>query len=84
MPGAKATLTDFIKQGDTIVIPVVDDITKKTSQPIADWAAFKVDILNANSMEGHFINQYFDPHVVPTAGNGLISSVAGTPKLVGP
>jgi hypothetical protein len=85
-PGAKATLTDFMTQGETIVLPVVDDqyFDKSTAAPIMAWCAFYITQLDANSMVGHFVNRYFDPNVVPTAGNGIIATVGGTPKLVGP
>jgi hypothetical protein len=84
VPGTKATLTDFITEGETIVIPVVEDVVTKGWMDIIGWAAFVVDELNANSMTGHFTTQYFDPNVLPTAGGGLIGGVGGTPKLVFP
>jgi Flp pilus assembly protein TadG len=84
VPGTKATLTDFIQQYQTIAMPVVQDVSQKVWRNIDGFAAFKVDKVDANSMEGHFVNQYFDPNVVPTAGTGTIGGVAGTPKLVGP
>lgn len=85
-PGSKATLTNFMNQGDTIVLPVVDDqyFGKSTAAPILTWCAFYITQLNANSMEGYFVNKYFDPNVIPTAGTGIIAAVGGTPKLVGP
>ena len=83
VPGTKATLTDLMTEGETIVLPVVDAVSQKVWKNIIGWAAFKVDTLGANSMEGHFVNQYFDPNVLPTAGPGIIGGVAGTPKLVG-
>jgi hypothetical protein len=84
VPGSKATLMDFITQGQTIVMPIVQDVSQKASCTIIGWAAFKVDTLSANSMTGHFVNQYFDPNVVPTAGSGTIGSVAGAPAIVSP
>jgi hypothetical protein len=85
-PGAKATLTNFMKQGDTIVLPVVNnsDFSKSTGVPIMTWCAFHIEQLDANSMSGRFVNRYFDPNVIPTEGNGTIAAVGGTPKLVGP
>jgi hypothetical protein len=82
VPGAKATLTDFITEGETIVLPVVDTVDDKVWRNITGWAAFKVDVLGSNSMTGHFVNQYFDPNVMPTVGSGIIGGVGGTPKLV--
>jgi hypothetical protein len=86
LPGTKATLTDFITEGETIVLPVVDNIVTKGWEDIIQWAAFKVTHLDANSMHGHFVDQYFDPNVIPTSGNpsALPSAVSATPKLVGP
>jgi hypothetical protein len=85
-PGAKATLTDFMSQGETIVLPVVDDqyFNKSVAAPIMTWCAFHIVQLDANSMVGYFVNRYFDPNVVPTAGTGVLAAVGGTPKLVGP
>ena len=62
-------MTDFITEGETIVLPVVDDIVTKEWEDIIEWAAFKVTHLDANSMHGHFVDQYFDPNVIPSAGN---------------
>lgn len=84
VPGTKATLSDFMKEGDTIVIPVVQDVSQGTWESISGFAAFKIDTLSANSMEGHFVNQYFDPNIVPTAGTETNYGVGGTPKLVSP
>lgn len=84
VPGSKATLMDFITLGQTIVMPVVQDVSQKVWGPIIGFAAFKVDTLSANSMSGHFINQYFDPNVLPTASSGTIGGVAGMPQLVSP
>jgi Flp pilus assembly protein TadG len=85
LPGTKATLTDFITEGETIVLPVVNDIVTKGWENIIQWAAFKVTHLDANSMHGHFVEQYFDPNVIPSSGapSGLPSAVSATPKLVG-
>lgn len=84
VPGTKATLMDYITDGQTIVMPVVQDVSQKIWCNIIGWAAFKVDQLSANSMTGHFVNQYFDPNIVPTAGSGVIGGVAGMPRLVSP
>ncbi len=85
-PGAKATLTDFMAVGDTIVLPVVLDsnFAKSTAVPIETFCAFHITQLDANSMSGSFLNKYFDPNVIPTAGTGPSAAIAGTPKLVGP
>lgn len=88
LPGTKATLTDFITEGETIVLPVVADIVTKGWEPIIQWAAFKVVHLDANSMHGHFVDKYYDPDVIPTQDPSTPtiypSAVSGTPKLVGP
>ena len=84
VPGSKATLTDLITEGETVVLTVVTQVDDKQWMPIIGFAAFKIDSLGANSMTGHFVEQYYDPHVVPTAGTGTISGVGGTPKLVAP
>lgn len=85
VPGTKANLTDYITEGATIVVPVVQDVLKKEWSPILEWAAFKVDSVDANSMTGHFVTQYFDPNVTPVPyPGGTIGGVAGTPKLVSP
>jgi Flp pilus assembly protein TadG len=86
VPGTKATLTDFITQGETIVLPIVADIVFKGWEQIIGWGAFYVTHLDANSMHGHFVNKYFDPNVLPTVGPTptLPSAVSGTPKLVSP
>ena len=84
VPGSKATLTDLIAEGQTVVLTVVAQVDDKKWMPIVGFAAFKIDSLGANSMTGHFVEQYFDPDIVPTAGTGTISGVGGTPKLVAP
>ena len=84
VPGSKATLTDLIAEGQTVVLTVVTQVDDKKWMPIIGFAAFKIDSLGANSMTGHFVEQYYDPHIVPTAGTGTISGVGGTPKLVAP
>jgi Flp pilus assembly protein TadG len=85
VPGTKASLTDFITQGQTVGVPVIpNDFPTSGQTEIIGWAAFYIDSVSANSMTGHFVEQYFDPNVVPTAGSGIISAVAGTPKLVSP
>jgi hypothetical protein len=87
LPGTKATLTDFITEGETIVLPIVADLSKKGWEDIVGWGAFHVDILNANSMDGHFVDKYYDANVIPTANAGTPTiypgAVSGTPKLVG-
>jgi hypothetical protein len=85
VPGTKATLMDYISVGQTIVVPVVQDVVKQGWEPIIGWGAFKVDSLSANSMTGSFVNQFFDPNVRPVPyTDGTIGGVAGTPKLVSP
>jgi Flp pilus assembly protein TadG len=86
VPGTKATLTNYMTNGQTIVVPIVQDVSQKVWAPIVGFAAFQIDPngLGANSITGHFLDQYFDPNVTPAAGSGSIGSVAGTPKLVGP
>ncbi len=87
VPGTKATLTDFLTQGQTIVLPVVADVNQKVWRNIIGFAAFKVVVLHANSMEGHFLDKHFDPNIMPVVSdlNGVIlGGVAGTPKLVSP
>jgi Flp pilus assembly protein TadG len=85
VPGTKATLTDYIHAGDTIVVPVVQDVSKMEWLPILEWAAFKVDSLSANSMTGHFVTPWYDPFVKPAPFTGAtVGVVSGTPKLVGP
>jgi len=84
LPGTKATLVGLVTAGETIVLPIVDDVSQKTWMSIVGFAAFKVDNLNANSLEGHFVNKYFDPNVLPADGAGIYLGVAGTPRLVGP
>jgi Flp pilus assembly protein TadG len=86
VPGTKATLTDFVHVGDTIVLPVVTDVEKFGWEDIIQWAAFKIEHLDANSMHGNFLNEYFDPNVIPYAGGPptLPSAVMGMPKLVSP
>lgn len=86
VPGAKATLTDFITQGSTFLVPVVqNNFQQNTQYPIIEWAAFTVDTLSANSMTGHFVEHYFVPKIDPTAPPAPTTPfVSGTPKLVGP
>ena len=84
VPGTKATLMDYISAGETIVVPVVQQVEKQNWENIIGFAAFKVETLSANSMTGNFVDQYYDPNVTPTAGSGTIGGVGGTPKLVGP
>jgi Flp pilus assembly protein TadG len=87
VPGTKATLTDYMTNGGTIVVPVVQDVSQKIWAPIIGWAAFQIDPngLGSNSITGHFVDQYFDPNVSPVAATqGIIGAVGGTPKLVSP
>jgi Flp pilus assembly protein TadG len=82
VPGTKATLTDLIAVGQTIVLPVVDAVDQKVWKNIAQFAAFKVTDLSSNTMSGHFVAKFIDPFVDPVAYNGNNSPVWGTPKLV--
>ena len=86
VPGSKASLTDLISEGETVVVAVVDQVDDKVWKSILGFAAFHIDSLGSNSMTGHFVNQYFDPNVVPypATEDGMISGVGGTPKLVSP
>jgi Flp pilus assembly protein TadG len=86
VPGTKATLTNLVTQGSTIVVPVVqNDFEQKSYYPIIGWAAFQVDSLDSNSMTGHFVTQYFDPNINPDPRpNPDALFVSGTPKLVAP
>jgi hypothetical protein len=86
VPGTDATLLGtFVNEGETLVLPVVEDVEKSTYQKIIAWVAFKVEHTDANSFQGKFVDQYFDPNVIPTAGTPTLpSGVMGTPKLVSP
>jgi hypothetical protein len=85
VPGTKDSLMDYITAGDTVVMPVIQDVSKMDWSPILEWAAFKVDSLSANSMTGHFVTPWYDPKVKPAPyTNATIGVVSGTPKLVGP
>ena len=85
VPGTKATLTDYMAVGDTIVVPVVQDVSKMEWMPILEWAAFKINAISANSMTGHFVTPWFDPNVKPVPYTGAtIGEVSGTPKIVSP
>lgn len=87
VPGTKANLTNYITDGSTIVIPVVQQVEKQGWESIIGWAAFKIEPngLSANSMTGHFVNQFSDPNVRPAPfTTGTIGGVGGTPKLVSP
>jgi putative Flp pilus-assembly TadE/G-like protein/putative Tad-like protein involved in Flp pilus assembly len=87
VPGSKATLTNYMTNGETIVVPVVQDVSQKIWQAIVGFAAFQIDPdgLGSNSITGHFVDQYFDPNVTPVAAtDGTISDVSGTPYLVSP
>lgn len=88
VPGSKATLTSYMTSNETIVIPIVQDISQNQVESIIGWAAFYIETLSSNSMTGHFVDQYFDPNVSPpssltTGINGAtLGGVAGTPKIV--
>ena len=86
VPGTKATLTNYITEGSTFVVPVIaDGFSQGDVCPIIGWAAFQVDSLGANTMTGHFVNQYFDPNIRPDVRpDPTALFVSGTPKLVGP
>lgn len=85
VPGTKATLMDYITAGQTVIVPVLQEVDKQGWENIIGWAAFQVDSLTANSMIGSFVNQYYDPNVRPTtATGGTIGGVGGTPELVSP
>jgi Flp pilus assembly protein TadG len=86
VPGAKASLTDTITAGQTVIVPVVADVSQKIWSPITEWAAFQVDSVGSNSMTGHFVTPWYDPNIRPTAyiNNVTIGVIAGTPKLVSP
>ena len=46
VPGTKATLTNLITQGATVVVPVVqNNFSQKSYYPVIGWAAFQVDSL---------------------------------------
>ena len=84
-PGAEVTLEhQLIHKGMVLVMPVVQTVKQKTMPPIIGFAAYQVDDVVGPNITGHFIDKYYDPNVVPTEGTGIISAVAGTPKLVGP
>jgi hypothetical protein len=86
VPGTKATLTDYIIQGSTFQVPIIhNNFNQKSYCPIIGWAAFTVDSLSANSMIGHFVDQYLDPNVNPDPRpNPDALFASGTPKLVTP
>jgi Flp pilus assembly protein TadG len=86
VPGTKATLTDYITQGSTLVVPVIKDgFSQGDVCSIIGWAAFQVDSLSANSMTGHFVTQYFDPKIDPDVRpNPTALLLSGTPQLVAP
>jgi hypothetical protein len=86
VPGTDATLVGtFVHEGDTLILPVVADVEKSTYQQIVDWVAFRVEHADANSFQGKFLDVYFDPNVIPTAGTPTLpGGVMGTPKLVSP
>ena len=87
-PGAEVTLEhQLIHKGMVLVMPVVQTVKQKTMPPIIGFAAYQVDDVVGPNITGHFIDKYYDPNVVPTEeteGTGILSSVSGTPKLVGP
>jgi hypothetical protein len=86
VPGTKATLTDFLTAGETILVPVIqNDFEQNEYYPIIDWAPFRIDTLDANSMTGHFVDNYFDPGTTPDVRpDPTALFVSGTPKLVSP
>lgn len=86
VPGSKATLTDLLTAGETVPLTVVDQVDAKEWKSIMGFAAFKIDSVGANSLTGHFVNQYFVPNIVPDAkiDNVTIGGISGTPKLVSP
>ena len=86
VPGTKATLTNLVTQGSTVVLPVIqNNFSQKSYYPIIGWAAFQVDSLGSNTMTGHFVTQYFDPNIDPDARpNPTALFVSGTPHLVAP
>jgi Flp pilus assembly protein TadG len=86
VPGTKATLTDFLSAGETIIVPVIqNNFSQKNYYPIIEWAPFTVDTLGANSMTGHFVDHYFDPNANPDVRpNPTALFISGTPKLVSP
>jgi len=84
VPGTKATLTSYMTSNETIVVPIVQDISQNQVEDIIGWAAFYIETLSSNSMTGYFVDQYYDPNVTPVPPTtGTIGGVAGTPKLVG-
>lgn len=87
-PGTEATLMhQFVTPGQTLVLPVVDTVVQKQWRTIIGFAAFKVESRDSNSMTGYFLQQYFDPNVVPqpsSLSGVILGGVAGTPKLVTP
>lgn len=84
VPGTKATLTDFLQQGETVAVPMVQNVSQNVWATITGFAAFKIDELSANSMTGHFVTQYFDFNAAVGPGTGTVVGVAGTPQLVSP
>jgi hypothetical protein len=89
VPGSKATLTNyfvapFVDQVITLAVVSDSDFSQKNSVLIQSFAGFMVTAVSSNSMTGYFLDQYFDPNVIPTAPNGTNSPVSGTPKLVSP
>jgi Flp pilus assembly protein TadG len=86
VPGTKATLTNLVTAGETIIVPVVqNNFEQKHYYPIIGWAAFTVDSIGSNSMTGHFVDKYFAPNTNPDARpDPTALFISGTPKLVGP
>jgi hypothetical protein len=82
VPGTKATLTGLISVGQTIVLPVVNNIEQKVWKTISGFAGFTIDNLGANDMTGHFVTKVFNPYVQMTPYNTSYSPVWGTPRLV--
>ena len=88
VPGTKAVLTDYIKTGSSILLPVIADGFKQGDvAPIFTWAEFDVQSVDANSMTGHFKNIGYLPGQKPDerpSGLPATPMVWGTPKLVSP
>jgi hypothetical protein len=89
VPGTKATLTNLMTQGSTIIVPVVENnFAQKSYYHIIQWAFFTVDSLSSNSMTGHFVDHHLDPNALDINNlqrpDSTALFVSGTPKLVSP
>jgi Flp pilus assembly protein TadG len=82
VPGTKATLTDLVSAGQTIILPVVDAVDQKVWKTISGFAGFYVEEIGANDIKGHFVTKVFNPFVNPTPYNSTNSPVWSTPRLV--